>query len=289
MIEKIDLANFGLTPAQLELRKLGLGGSDAGRINRQLWLELTGRAKPEDLSGNLPVQLGTFTEPFNCAWYEKVTGREVTNRGQSVKSKTFPWMRANLDGITHNSKGYRSYCDFKHTGRADDVVIRRYIPQLTHCCTILQLDHWVLSVLVGNNKHEIFEGEVDIFYKEELIAREADFWGYVTRDEDPGDRFEEKPAVPAPTPQLRTIVVPTDGRDPAFDAIVRQENWLPEMLSQTSVFASTHAAAALHAITRERIKSLVPEDVGKVSYGLFTYKRDKRGQTLTLAKGETDE
>jgi len=36
----------------------------------RLWLEKRGEIEPEDLSGNLIVQLGLATEDLNRRWYE---------------------------------------------------------------------------------------------------------------------------------------------------------------------------------------------------------------------------
>jgi predicted phage-related endonuclease len=59
-----------------------VGGSDAriimGEDERalvRLWREKRGEAEPEDLSGNLIVQLGVVTEELNRRWYEANTGR----------------------------------------------------------------------------------------------------------------------------------------------------------------------------------------------------------------------
>jgi len=57
-------------------RRESVGGSDANIILsghadriRQLWLEKRGEAEPPDLSANLPVMLGCWTEPFNRQWF----------------------------------------------------------------------------------------------------------------------------------------------------------------------------------------------------------------------------
>ena len=39
----------------------------------QLWREKRGEAEPEDLSGNLVVQLGRVTEDLNRRWFEANT------------------------------------------------------------------------------------------------------------------------------------------------------------------------------------------------------------------------
>ena len=55
-----------------------IGGSDARIIMGsdepapiRLWREKRGEAEPEDLSGNLIVQLGTATEELNRNWYAR--------------------------------------------------------------------------------------------------------------------------------------------------------------------------------------------------------------------------
>jgi len=66
-------------------RRNFIGGSDARIIMGddeaallRLWREKRGEAEPEDLSGNLIVQLGVVTEPLNRAWYERNTGQGIT-------------------------------------------------------------------------------------------------------------------------------------------------------------------------------------------------------------------
>jgi predicted phage-related endonuclease len=63
-------------------RKTFIGGSDARIIMGQdeaalirLWREKRGQIEPEDLSGNLIVQLGAVTEELNRRWYETNTGQ----------------------------------------------------------------------------------------------------------------------------------------------------------------------------------------------------------------------
>jgi hypothetical protein len=47
-------------------------GADEAALVR-LWREKRGEAEPEDLSGNLVVQLGKVTEDLNRGWYERNT------------------------------------------------------------------------------------------------------------------------------------------------------------------------------------------------------------------------
>src|SRR5450756_720667 len=70
--------------ALLTSRRSFIGGSDARVIMGddetallRLWREKRGEVEPEDLSGNLIVQLGVVTEPLNRIWYERNTGQAV--------------------------------------------------------------------------------------------------------------------------------------------------------------------------------------------------------------------
>ena len=284
----------GLTEAQVAQRRQGIGGSDAGEIMLgnwpKLWRQKTGREAPEDLSDVLPAQMGHATEAFNAYWYECRTGRNVAFRGNRVVSDRYRFMVANLDGVTKTSRGEAAYWDAKHVGRLDQQTVLRYTPQMVHCCTILNLDWWVLSVFIGNSKWEMVEQEVDPLYQANLIAREQEFWGYVERDEEPPE--PERVLAPKPTPKLRTIAVPIwkpDGPNEVFDALCRENNWVQPALDLISDFARTHAAATRHNIVREDLKKLVPEDVGTLTYGLFKFARDRAGAVrMTLAKGEDE-
>src|ERR1700681_4768381 len=65
-------------------RRSFIGGSDARIIMGddenalfRLWQEKRGEVEPEDLSGNLIVQLGLVTEPLNRHWYERNSGQAI--------------------------------------------------------------------------------------------------------------------------------------------------------------------------------------------------------------------
>jgi len=86
-------------------RRSFIGGSDARIIMGddeaallRLWKEKRGDVEPEDLSGDLLVQLGTVTEQLNRHWYEKNTGQVVTHVQRQVFHAVHRWMAATLDG-----------------------------------------------------------------------------------------------------------------------------------------------------------------------------------------------
>ena len=86
-------------------RRAFIGGSDARIIMGddetallRLWREKRGEVEPEDLSGNLIVQLGNATEELNRCWYERNTGQVVTDVQRRVFHPVKRWMAATLDG-----------------------------------------------------------------------------------------------------------------------------------------------------------------------------------------------
>lgn len=298
---------LGLSKESLERRRKHVMAGDAKDLLEGYWNRVWHAKKgapEEDLSSILPVQLGSMTEAFNFFWFEKITGREVAYCSDNplmcaiwnhltvdpenkfgreplpefMISKDYPFMGCNLDGMSQTSKGHDCVIDAKHVGKVDKTVIERYTPGMTHQAVVMGVDWWVLSCLVGNSKFEIVEQEVDPFYAGELIATCEEFWSYVERDIEPEDRIAP---VPPPPPQkpLRTIDLNDDHR-------ASWPNWGKEMNTYIADFKHTLAAATAHAITRDNIKMMLPEDVGLVTREDVTVSRAKNGAVTIAQKKE---
>jgi len=91
-------------------RRCFLGGSDARIIMGndeapllRLWREKRGEVEPEDLSGNLLVQLGLATEDLNRRWYEASTRQVITDVQRKIRHPVLRWMGATLDGRVQGS------------------------------------------------------------------------------------------------------------------------------------------------------------------------------------------
>jgi YqaJ-like viral recombinase domain len=104
-----------------------VGGSDARIIMGddeaallRLWREKRGEAEPEDLSGNLIVQLGAVTEDLNRRWYQANSGQVLTNVQKHIRHPGLHWMRATLDGRVEASGAV-----FEAKVHAAMVVLRR--------------------------------------------------------------------------------------------------------------------------------------------------------------------
>src|SRR6266550_6317567 len=82
-----------------EDRRYFIGGSDARIIMGddeaallRLWREKRSEVEPEDLSGNLIVQLGLATEELNRRWYETNTGQVLTDVQRQIRHPALRWM-----------------------------------------------------------------------------------------------------------------------------------------------------------------------------------------------------
>ncbi|WP_026385554.1 YqaJ viral recombinase family protein [Acidaminococcus intestini] len=174
----------------LATRNLGIGGSDAGIIMGlspfkspyQLWLEKTGQAEPEDLSGNQAVYWGTVNEENIARWFAKETGKKVERCG-TLQSTDHPFMIANIDRVV---VGESAGLEIKTAGVQqaslwkDDEIPDSYYCQCLHYMAVTGLDAWYIAVLIGGNEarwEKIERNEEDI---QTLIAAEKAFWELVT-------------------------------------------------------------------------------------------------------------
>src|SRR5262245_15527995 len=91
-------------------RRQYIGGSDARVIMGtdetailRFGRKMRGEAEPEDLSGNLLVQLGVVTEDLNRLWFERNTGQVVTAVQRRVEHPVMRFLAATLDGIVEDT------------------------------------------------------------------------------------------------------------------------------------------------------------------------------------------
>ena len=107
---KLSLSDLTTSPQPRNPdRRLFIGGSDARIIMSpdeaaliRLWKEKRGEVEPMDLSDNLVVQLGRATEELNRIWYERNTGRSVTDSQRWVRHPVHRFLAATLDGFVND-------------------------------------------------------------------------------------------------------------------------------------------------------------------------------------------
>src|SRR5215470_13436527 len=115
-------------------RRFFIGGSDARIIMGliRLWREKRGEVEPEDLSRNLVVQLGTATEELNRSWYERNTGRRVTDVQRRGRHSAIPWMVATLDGTVEATGAIFESKFMLPWSFSEEAAAEKYMAQLQH-------------------------------------------------------------------------------------------------------------------------------------------------------------
>src|SRR5260370_22916915 len=121
-----------------------MGGDEAALI--RLWREKRGEVEPEDLSGNLVVQLGLATEDLNRRWYEANTGQVVTDVQRKIRHPVLRWMGATLDGRVQGSDAVFEAKFMLPWSFSEEGAAEKYMPQLQHNMWVVAASTAVLPV-----------------------------------------------------------------------------------------------------------------------------------------------
>lgn len=198
--------------AWLHNRRKGIGGSEISAIlgynpymdNVTLWEYKTGRRQPEDISNKPYVQYGTqaemhLRELFKLDFPQYRVDYVDNNSWTNPK---YPWAQASLDGWLTDQNGRRGVFESKTTEILQSMQKERWnqqIPMNYYCqvlfyMAVVEADFVVLKAQLKTmfdgvpylqTKHYIIERadvQDDIDY---MMAKGAEFWGYVERDERP--------------------------------------------------------------------------------------------------------
>jgi predicted phage-related endonuclease len=173
-------------------RRWFIGGSDARIIMSsdeaalvRLWREKRGEVEPEDLSGNLVVQLGTATEELNRTWYERNTGRRISDIQRHVKHSAVPWMAATIDGIVKETEAVFEAKFMLPWSFSEEAAAEKYMAQVQHNMSVTYLRTSVLSIITGGGKWVEITIPMDPLYLSVLVSAEKKFWRCVQSGEVP--------------------------------------------------------------------------------------------------------
>src|SRR6201987_5432239 len=162
-----------------ESRHSFIGGSDARIIMGddsaalvRLWQEKRGEAEPEDLSGNLIVQLGSATEELNRSWYERNTGRRVRDVQRQVRHSAILWMAATLDGIVDGIEAVFESKFMLPWSFSEEVAAEKYMAQVQHNMWVTHLRSAALSIITGGGKWVEITIPMDPLYLSVLVSAE---------------------------------------------------------------------------------------------------------------------
>jgi predicted phage-related endonuclease len=252
-------------PNQL-VRRHFIGGSDAriimgddeGALQR-LWREKRGEVEPQDLSGNLIVQLGRVTEDLNRRWYETNTGQAITDVQRRIRHPTVRWMGATLDGRIQASGAVFESKFMLPWSFSEEAAAEKHMAQLQHNMWVVAARAAVLSVITGGGKWVEIATHADPLYQHLILTAERKFWRCVESAEPPR-LFGVEP----PKPRIRAVrIVDMSGSN----------SWA----EFAGIFARTRAAHLEHEQAKAELKGLMPEDAKEALGHGIRAKRSKSG------------
>ncbi|HMK69354.1 MAG TPA: YqaJ viral recombinase family protein [Xanthobacteraceae bacterium] len=256
-------------------RRSFIGGSDARIIMGddeaallRLWREKRGEKGPEDLSGNLIVQLGLATEALNRRWYEANTGETLTDVQRRVRHPALRWMAATLDGRIKATGAVFEAKFMLPWSFSEEAAAEKHMPQLQHNMWVVAARRAVLSVITGGGKWVEIKTEADPLYQHLIVTAERKFWRCVESGEPPR-LFGVEPSKPR-IEAVRIVDMSSSNAWAEFAAI----------------FSRTRSAHLEHEKARAELKSLIPDDAQQaIGHGVRA-KRSKSGAiSFDLAEG----
>ena len=233
-------------------------GEDEAALLR-LWREKRGEVEPEDLSGNLVVQLGAVTEDLNRHWYERNTSQVVTEVQRHVRHPVNRWMGATLDGMVAGTGAVFEAKFMLPWSFSEEAAAEKHMAQLQHNMWVTNAREAVLSIITGGGKWVEMTIPADALYQHLLITAERKFWRCVESGEPP-----RLFCVEPPRPRIEAVRVVD---------MSASNSWA----EFAGVFRSTRAAFLEHERAKVELKALVPEDAKEaIGHGIRA-KRSKSG------------
>ena len=259
-----------------QLRRTFIGGSDARIIMGadeaallRLWREKRGEIEPQDLSGNLLVQLGVVTEPLNRLWYERSTGHAVTDIQRRIRHPVNRWMGATLDGMVAGSGVVFEAKFMLPWSFSEEAAAEKHMAQLQHNMWVTNAKLAALSIITGGGKWVEITLSADPLYQHLLLTAERKFWRCVENGEPPR-LFVIEP----PRPRLAAVRI----------VDMTSSNAWAEF---AAIFRTTRQAFLEHEKSKAELKALVPEDAREAFGHGVKAKRSKSGAvSLDLSEAE---
>jgi predicted phage-related endonuclease len=250
----------------LKDRQHFVGGSDARIIMGndesallRLWREKLGETAPEDLSGNLIVQLGNATEDLNRIWYERNSGQVIRDVQRRMHHPAISWMAATLDGLVESSGAVFEAKFMLPWSFSEEAAAEKHMAQLQHNMWVVDAKSAVLSIITGGGKWVELTILADPMYQHLLLTAEKKFWHCVRSGETP-HLFGVEP----PRPRLEAVrIVDMSGSNSWADF--------------ANVYRQTRPSFLDHEAAKAELKKLLPEDAKEaIGHGLRA-KRSKSG------------
>jgi predicted phage-related endonuclease len=247
-------------------RRYFIGGSDARIVMGddeaallRLWREKRGEVEPEDLSGNLLVQLGLTTESLNRLWYQANTGQVLTDVECHVRHPVLRWMAATLDGRVEATGAVFEAKFMLPWSFSEEAAAEKYMAQLQHNIWVVAARSAVLSVITGGGKWVEITTHADPLYQHLIVTAERKFWRCVESGEPPR-LFGVEP----PKPRIEAVRIVD---------MTESNSWA----EFAGLFRSTRQAFLDHERSKTELKALMPDDAKAATGHGVRAKRSKSG------------
>ncbi len=199
---------------------------------------------PEDLSGNLIVQLGLATEDLNRCWYQANTGQVLT---------------ATLDGRVEATGAVFEAKFMLPWSFSEEAAAEKHMAQLQHNMWVVAARTAVLSVITGGGKWVEITTTADPLYQHLIVTAERKFWRCVESGEPPR-LFGVEP----PKPRIAAVRI----------VDMSSSNTWAEF---AAAYIRTREAHLEHEQAKSELKSLMPGDAKEaIGHGVRA-KRSKSG------------
>jgi predicted phage-related endonuclease len=259
-------------------RRSFIGGSDARIIMGSdesallnLWREKRGEIEPEDLSGNLVVQLGVVTEHLNRQWFQRNTGQAIKDIQKRIKHPVVRWMGATLDGMIEATGAVFEAKFMLPWSFSEQGAAQKYLPQLQHNMWVTNSTTSVLSVITGGGKWVEIAVPADSLYHHLLFTAEKKFWRCVESGE---------------PPRLFGIEPPPPRIEAARVVDMSSSNSWAEFAAQ---FRESRSAYLQHEHAKAELKSLMPDDAREaVGHGVRARRSKSGAVSFETIESETD-
>jgi predicted phage-related endonuclease len=254
-----------------------IGGSDARIIMgndetalTRLWREKRGEAEPEDLSGNLIVQLGAVTEPLNRYWYERNSGQVIKDVQRRVYHPVVRWMAATLDGVIESSGAVFEAKFMLPWSFSEEAAAEKHMAQLQHNMWVTNATNAVLSIITGGGKWVEISIPADRLYQHLLLTAEKNFWRCVESGEPP-----RLFGVESPRPRIEAARIVDMSASNSWGEFA-------------ALFRNSRESYLDHERSKSELKTLMPEDAKEaIGHGIRA-KRSKSGAvSFDLLETET--
>jgi predicted phage-related endonuclease len=233
-------------------------GDDETALHR-LWREKRGETEPEDLSGNLIVQLGNVTEDLNRLWYERNTGQVITDVQRRVFHPVKRWMAATLDGMVEGTGVVFEAKFMLPWTFSEEAAAEKHMAQLQHNMWVTSSKAAALSIITGGGKWVELTICADPLYQHLLLTAEKKFWRCVMRGETP-HLFGVEP----PRPRLEAVrIVDMSGSNSWAEFATAYRDSRPVFLQ--------------HEAAKAELKKLMPQDAKEAMGHGLRAKRSKSG------------